>query len=192
MIALMVIMALLAIALIVVVMLQSGNQTNLGSITGAAETFFGKNKAKTMESKFKRWTVGIAVSMLVCSILFFVFFKYFDSFFKFSQLVFFFVEFFLCLLSVSFEIFTFHIQMLQVIVIGFIHCKISLSHIGSGRSNFLIVSFNQTFYFEYQCLSISYNLKLFFFFSDSEIQNFLKSITKRHGDVYFTATLPNY
>ena len=74
MIALMVIMALLAIALIVVVWLQSGNQTNLGSITGAAETFFGKNKAKTMESKFKRWTVGIAVSMLVCSILFFVFF----------------------------------------------------------------------------------------------------------------------
>lgn len=73
MIALMVIMAVLAIALIVIVMLQSGNQSNLGSITGAAETFFGKNRAKTMESKFKRWTVGIAVAMLVCSILFFVF-----------------------------------------------------------------------------------------------------------------------
>ena len=49
MIALMVVMALLSIALIVIVMLQSGNQSNLGSITGAAETFFGKNRAKTME-----------------------------------------------------------------------------------------------------------------------------------------------
>lgn len=74
MIALMVVMALLSIALIVIVMLQSGNQSNLGSITGAAETFFGKNRAKTMESKFKRWTVGIAISMLVCAVLFFVFY----------------------------------------------------------------------------------------------------------------------
>lgn len=73
MIALMVVMALLSIALIVIVMLQSGNQSNLGSITGAAETFFGKNRAKTMESKFKRWTVGIAIAMLVCAVLFFVF-----------------------------------------------------------------------------------------------------------------------
>ena len=73
MIALMVVMALLSIALIVIVMLQSGNQSNLGSITGAAETFFGKNRAKTMESKLKRWTVGIAIAMLVCAVLFFVF-----------------------------------------------------------------------------------------------------------------------
>ncbi len=73
-IALMVLMVLLAVGMIVVVMMQSGNQNNLGAITGAAESFFGKNKAKTMEAKFKRWTVIIAVSMLVCSILFFVFY----------------------------------------------------------------------------------------------------------------------
>ena len=73
-IALMVVMVLLAVGMIVVVMMQSGNQTNLGAITGAAESFFGKNKAKTLEAKFKRWTVIIAVSMLVCSILFFVFY----------------------------------------------------------------------------------------------------------------------
>ncbi len=74
MIALMVLMVLLSIAMIVIVMLQSGNQNNLGAITGAAESFFGKNKAKTMEAKFKRWTVVIAVGILVCSILFFVFY----------------------------------------------------------------------------------------------------------------------
>lgn len=73
-IALMVVMVLLAIGMVVVVMMQSGNQNNLGAITGAAESFFGKNKAKTMDAKFKRWTVIIAVAMLVCSILFFVFY----------------------------------------------------------------------------------------------------------------------
>ncbi len=74
MIALMVLMVLLSIAMIIIVMLQSGNQNNLGAITGAAESFFGKNKAKTMEARFKKWTVIIAVSILVCSILFFVFY----------------------------------------------------------------------------------------------------------------------
>lgn len=72
-IAFMVLMVLLAIAMVVIVMLQSGNQNNLGAITGAAESFFGKNKAKTMDAKFKKWTVIIAAAMLVCSILFFVF-----------------------------------------------------------------------------------------------------------------------
>lgn len=78
-IALMVLMVVLAIGMIVIVMMQSGNQSNLGAITGAAESFFGKNKAKTMESKFKRWTVIIAAAMLVCSVLFFVFYMLLKS-----------------------------------------------------------------------------------------------------------------
>ncbi len=78
-IALMVLMVVLAIGMIVIVMMQSGNQNNLGAITGAAESFFGKNKAKTMESKFKRWTVIIAAAMLVCSVLFFVFYMLLKS-----------------------------------------------------------------------------------------------------------------
>ncbi|MBR3685563.1 MAG: preprotein translocase subunit SecG [Clostridia bacterium] len=73
-IALMVLMVVLAIGMIIIVLMQSGNQSNLGAITGAAESFFGKNKAKTMESKFKRWTIIIAAAMLVCSVLFFVFY----------------------------------------------------------------------------------------------------------------------
>lgn len=68
----MIIMVLLSVAMIAIVMLQQGNTTNLGAITGAAESFFGKNKAKTMDSKFKRWTMIIAAAILVSSILFFV------------------------------------------------------------------------------------------------------------------------
>ncbi|MDD3947113.1 MAG: preprotein translocase subunit SecG [Clostridia bacterium] len=68
----MVIMVLLSLAMIIIVMLQEGNTTNLGAITGAAESFFGKNKAKTLDSRFKKWTMIIAGSILVTSILFFV------------------------------------------------------------------------------------------------------------------------
>lgn len=78
-IALMVLMVVLAIGMIIIVMMQSGNQSNLGAITGAAESFFGKNKAKTMEAKFKKWTVIIAAAMLVCSVLFFVFYMLLKS-----------------------------------------------------------------------------------------------------------------
>ncbi len=68
----MVLMVLLSIAMIIVVILQEGNSSNLGAITGAAETFFGKNKAKSMDAKFKRLTIFIAIAILVCSILYFV------------------------------------------------------------------------------------------------------------------------
>ncbi len=78
-IALMVLMVVLAIGMIIIVLMQSGNQSNLGAITGAAESFFGKNKAKTMDSKFKRWTIIIAAAMLVCSVLFFVFYMLLKS-----------------------------------------------------------------------------------------------------------------
>lgn len=68
----MVLMVLLSIAMIIVVILQEGNTSNLGAVSGAAETFFGRNKAKTLDAKFKRWTIFIAVSILVCSIVYFV------------------------------------------------------------------------------------------------------------------------
>ncbi|MDR3186076.1 MAG: preprotein translocase subunit SecG [Christensenellaceae bacterium] len=71
-IATMVLMVLFSVAMIVVVVLQEGSNANLGAITGAAESFFGKNKAKTLEAKFKRWTMIIGGCILICSIAYFV------------------------------------------------------------------------------------------------------------------------
>lgn len=69
----MVLMVLLSVAMIIIVVLQQGNTNNLGAIAGGAESFFGKNKARSLDGKFKLWTVIIAAAILVCSILFFVF-----------------------------------------------------------------------------------------------------------------------
>ena len=60
---------LLSIVLIVVVLLQSGKQAGLsGSIAGGAETFFGKNKGRTIDALLSKWTAVAAVLFLVTSI----------------------------------------------------------------------------------------------------------------------------
>ena len=61
---------LFAISLIVIVLLQSGKQAGLsGSIAGGAETFFGKNKGRTIDAMLSRWTSIAAVLFIVTSIV---------------------------------------------------------------------------------------------------------------------------
>ena len=59
----------LSLILILVVLLQHGSQTGLsGSIAGGAETFFGKNKGRTIDAKLKKWTSVVAILFLISSI----------------------------------------------------------------------------------------------------------------------------
>lgn len=56
--------------LIAVVLLQSGKSAGLsGSIAGGAETFFGKNKAKSYEGKLELLTKVSAGAFIVIAIL---------------------------------------------------------------------------------------------------------------------------
>lgn len=60
---------LLAIFIIVIVLLQAGKQAGLsGSIAGGAETFFGKNKGRTIDAKLSRLTKWVAILFLITSI----------------------------------------------------------------------------------------------------------------------------
>ena len=51
------------IALTVLVLLQEGKSAGLGSLSGIAETYWGKNKGRSMEGLLVKLTV-------VCSVLF--------------------------------------------------------------------------------------------------------------------------
>ena len=53
------------IALTAVVLLQDGKQQGLGSIAGAADTYWGKNKGRSMEG-------GLVKATTVMAVLFFV------------------------------------------------------------------------------------------------------------------------
>lgn len=57
-----------AIVLIVVVLFQSGKSAGLsGSIAGGAETFFGKNKARTMDGMLAKLTTVFATLFIASS-----------------------------------------------------------------------------------------------------------------------------
>ena len=64
---------IVTIILIAVVLLQSGKQAGLsGSIAGGSETFFGKNKGRTIDAILSKWTSVVAILFLVTSIALFL------------------------------------------------------------------------------------------------------------------------
>lgn len=65
----MVLLVITSIVLIVTVLLQPGESNGLGAIAGGAETFFGKNKAKTMEGKLALATKASAVIFTVMALV---------------------------------------------------------------------------------------------------------------------------
>ena len=65
-----IVLILLSVAIIVLVLLQEGKSAGLsGAIAGGAETFFGKNKSRTMVSKLVLITKIIAISFFVLALV---------------------------------------------------------------------------------------------------------------------------
>ncbi|MBQ8374387.1 MAG: preprotein translocase subunit SecG [Clostridia bacterium] len=67
-----VIMALAALATIILILLQPSNSSGVSALGGSSETFFGKNKGKSIEAKMKKWTIICLVILLVFSVIYFV------------------------------------------------------------------------------------------------------------------------
>lgn len=69
--ALTIIHVVISLTLIVVVLMQHGKQQGLsGAIAGGAETFFGKNKGRTVDVMLKKFTAVVAVLFIISSIAF--------------------------------------------------------------------------------------------------------------------------
>ena len=56
-----IVFVLLCIAMTVIVLMQEGKSAGLGAISGAAETYWGKNKGRSMEGKLEKFTNLAAV-----------------------------------------------------------------------------------------------------------------------------------
>ena len=67
-----VVMALAALGAIILILLQQSNSSGIDALGGSSETFFGKNKGKSLESKLKKWTIICLVILLVFSVIYFV------------------------------------------------------------------------------------------------------------------------
>lgn len=67
--ALIIVHVIISLALIIVVLMQHGKQQGLsGAIAGGAETFFGKNKGRTVDAMLKKFTSVIAALFIISSV----------------------------------------------------------------------------------------------------------------------------
>ncbi len=64
-----IIFIILCIALTVLVLMQEGKSAGLGAISGAAETYWGKNKGRSMEGKLVKFTKYLAIGFMVLAII---------------------------------------------------------------------------------------------------------------------------
>jgi preprotein translocase subunit SecG len=60
---------LICIALTIVVIMQEGKSAGLGAISGMAETYWGKNKGRSIEGKLELATKILAVLFIVISLV---------------------------------------------------------------------------------------------------------------------------
>ena len=64
-----VLFVLAGLAIAVIVLMQEGKQQGLGAISGAADTYWGKNKGRSMEGILVKITTALVVLFLVIALL---------------------------------------------------------------------------------------------------------------------------
>lgn len=64
-----VLLILISIAITVVILMQEGKSAGLGSISGAADTYWGKNKGRSMEGVLVKLTTAGVVLFLVIAVV---------------------------------------------------------------------------------------------------------------------------
>ena len=62
-----VIFVIICIALTVIILLQEGKSAGLGAISGAADTYWGKNKGRSMEGILVKFTTALVILFIVLS-----------------------------------------------------------------------------------------------------------------------------
>ena len=61
-----------ALVAIILVLMQPSNSSGIDALGGSSETFFGKNKGKSIEAKMKKWTYICLIVLLVFSVCFYI------------------------------------------------------------------------------------------------------------------------
>jgi len=64
-----VVFIVICLAVTVIILMQEGKSAGLGAIAGAADTYWGKNKGRSMEGKLVKITTGLAIGFMVLAII---------------------------------------------------------------------------------------------------------------------------
>lgn len=63
---------LTSVLAIIIVLMQPGNSTGINALGGSSETFFGKNKGKSIEEKLKKVTYACLILIGILSVVFYI------------------------------------------------------------------------------------------------------------------------
>ena len=64
------VLVILSIVLMVIILLQEGKSAGLGAISGAADTYWGKNKGRSMEGMLVKITrIGVILFLVISIVL---------------------------------------------------------------------------------------------------------------------------
>ena len=67
-----VIYVIICLVLTIIVLMQEGKQEGLGSIGGMAESYWGKNKGRSMEGALEKITTFAAIGFLVLAFVLYI------------------------------------------------------------------------------------------------------------------------
>ncbi|MBQ4481717.1 MAG: preprotein translocase subunit SecG [Lachnospiraceae bacterium] len=68
-IALYIVFMIICLALTFIVLMQEGKSAGLGAISGMADTYWGKNKGRSMEGKLQKITIALCVLFMVIALV---------------------------------------------------------------------------------------------------------------------------
>lgn len=67
---LVIVFCIVAVVLTILVLMQEGKSAGLsGAISGVADTYWGKNKGRSMEGKLEKWTKILAAVFFILAII---------------------------------------------------------------------------------------------------------------------------
>ena len=64
-----IVFVILCVAMTVIVLMQEGKSAGLGAISGMADSYWGKNKGRSMEGKLEKFTKFAAVGIFVLALV---------------------------------------------------------------------------------------------------------------------------
>ena len=64
-----ILLIIVSVLMTIIILMQEGKSQGLGAISGAAETYWGKNKGRSMEGFLVKFTVGLVIAFFVMALL---------------------------------------------------------------------------------------------------------------------------
>lgn len=64
-----IIMIIISVIMTAVILMQEGKSDGLGALSGSSNTYWGKNKGRSMEGFLEKFTAGLVVCFFVLAVL---------------------------------------------------------------------------------------------------------------------------